>query len=147
TGRTTSLDFRGNVAMPLNFGYELDVTKMIEEEKSAVKQQVTFYKKHRTLIQYGDFYRLLSPFEGNDTGWITVAPDQTEAIAYYYQRLTTANPPMKRMKLTGLNPDVEYIVNDSEVVSGSQLMNYGVNIPTEVFTKDFSSYRIHIIQK
>src|SRR5690606_37870084 len=63
-GRMTSLETRGNVALSGNFGYELDLTKFTEEEKAAVTEQVKLYKDIRPLVQFGDFYRLASPFEG-----------------------------------------------------------------------------------
>ena len=70
--RITSLAMRGDVAMSGNLGYELDLTKLTEAEKIAVKAQVARYKEIRKLIQFGDFYRLKSPFEGNETAWLFV---------------------------------------------------------------------------
>ena len=43
------------------FGYELDLTKLTVEEKQAVKEQVSLYKKIRPLVQFGDFIRLKNP--------------------------------------------------------------------------------------
>src|SRR5699024_10804683 len=63
--RNTSLETRANVAYFGTFGYELDPNRLTEEEKEEVKAQITFMKQYRHLIQYGTFYRLLSPFEGN----------------------------------------------------------------------------------
>lgn len=50
---------------PMNgaFGYELDLSKLSEEELSEMKSQVEFYKKNRELIMKGDYYRLKNPFE------------------------------------------------------------------------------------
>src|SRR5690606_8887033 len=62
-GRVTPLETRGHVALSGNFGYELDLTKFTEEEKEVVKAQIALYKDVRHLVQFGDFYRLLSPFE------------------------------------------------------------------------------------
>lgn len=61
-GRVTSLEMRGHVAMSGNLGYELDLTKFTEAEKTEVKEQVAFYKSVRALVQHGDMYRLSSPF-------------------------------------------------------------------------------------
>src|SRR5699024_4140374 len=66
TERKTSLATRGNVAMSGVLGYELDLTQLSTEEKKEIKEQVNFYKQHRQLLQFGTFYRLKSPFEGND---------------------------------------------------------------------------------
>ncbi len=147
TGRTTSLDFRGKVAMAGNFGYELDVTSMSEEEKQTVREQVALYKSIRSLVQYGTFYRLLSPYDGEGTAWIIVSDDRKEAVAFYYQRLTTANPPMARMRLDGLDPDQTYVVDGKDELSGSQLMNYGINIDNQVVARDFSSMMVRLRAK
>lgn len=74
--RITPLETRGHVAMSGNFGYELDLTKLTEAEREDIRKQVSEYKELRMLIQYGDFYRLLSPFEGNETAWMFVSADK-----------------------------------------------------------------------
>ena len=44
TGRITSIETRGVVAMAGSFGYELDLNQLSEEEKPVVAKQVTHYK-------------------------------------------------------------------------------------------------------
>ena len=61
-GRITPLETRGNVAMAGNFGYELDLTKLTEEEKEIVKEQIKEYKDIREVIQFGDLYRIFKSF-------------------------------------------------------------------------------------
>ncbi len=149
TGRSTSLEFRGNVAMAANFGYELDVTKMTEEEKLEVKQQIKVYKEMRTLIQYGDFYRLLNPFEGNYTAWMYVSPDKKDAAVFLYKVLTIPNDGLFHFRLAGLNPDYQYRIKEEGVqVSGAQLMNYGLNMPNQLRWGDFQShlFRLKVIE-
>lgn len=137
-GRTTSLTMRGNVAMAGNFGYELDLTKFTEEEKDIVKNQIEFYKSIRNIIQFGDQYRLLSPFEGNETAWIYVTPDQTEAVAFYYRVLSGPHTFLTNLKLDGLNPMFNYRINDSDVVlGGDELMNNGI-LPEKI-SGDFAA--------
>ncbi|WP_105617184.1 alpha-galactosidase [Vallitalea okinawensis] len=139
--RTTPLKTRADVAMSANFGYELDATKMTDIEKAEVKEQVEWYKKQRSLIQYGDFYRLVSPFEGEDAAWMIVSQDKKECLVYYYQKLSQANSASKDIKLAGLADDMVYM--DYETGSkyyGDQLMNLGVRIPN---LKDFGSKIIH----
>ncbi|MEI3151456.1 MAG: hypothetical protein V8S55_08275 [Mediterraneibacter faecis] len=36
---------------------------MTEEEIKEVKEQITFMKEYREVLQFGTFYRLKSPFE------------------------------------------------------------------------------------
>jgi alpha-galactosidase len=153
TGRSTSIDFRGNAAMAANFGYELDVTKMSEEEKNIVRNQIIIYKEMRQLIQFGDFYRLLSPFEGNYTAWMYISEDKKKAAVFIYKILSVPNDVLFRFKLAGLNPNYKYIINISDNVmeagmdlSGEQLMNYGLNLPQNFGWGDFDSklYRLYV---
>lgn len=140
TGRVTSLEFRGDVAMAGNFGYELDAAKLSGEEKETVKAQITAYKRLRKLIQYGDFYRLLSPFEGNHTAWMFVSEDKKEAVVFFYRVLNTPNDALYRFSLSGLSEELVYELEGTDsVLSGSQLMNYGLNVPAELTWGDFRS--------
>lgn len=139
TGRSTSIDFRGNVAMAGNFGYELDVTKMSDEEKEKVKEQVAVYKEMRELVQFGEFYRLCSPFEGNYTAWMFVSEDKKEAAVFVYKVLSVPNDALFRFRLEGLSKEYEYIVDNDAVIPGEQLMNYGLNVPSNFGWGDFDS--------
>lgn len=140
TGRVTSLEFRGDAAMAGNFGYELDAAKLSGEEKETVKAQITAYKRLRKLIQYGDFYRLLSPFEGNHTAWMFVSEDKKEAVVFFYRVLNTPNDALYRFSLSGLSEELVYELEGTDsVLSGSQLMNYGLNVPAELTWGDFRS--------
>ncbi len=142
TGRVTDLKMRADVAMSANFGYELDLTKVTEEEKEEIKQQVKWYKANRKLIQFGEFYRLKSPFNGNDTAWMIINKEKTEFIVYYYRVLKTPNMPKRRLKLNYLDPNKEYIeMNSNKVCHGTTLMNLGTVIP-HLFG-DFQSYVMH----
>lgn len=137
--RITSLETRGNVAMSGNLGYELDVTKMSDEEKVAVKKQVNLYKEIRNTIQFGDFYRLKSPFEANETAWMFVSEDGKEAIVYYFRVLAEANVDYKPIKLKGIDVNSEYkLMDDERVFGGDELMYVGLNIPD--LQGDFQSY-------
>jgi len=128
--RMTSLQTRGDVAMSGNFGYELDLTQMSEEEKGLVKLQVQQYKEIRHLVQFGDFYRLRSPFEGSDTAWMMVAADQSEAYAVYVRVLAEPHAPLDWLQLKGLDASARYRVGeDGPVYGGDQLMYAGLPIP------------------
>lgn len=130
-GRLTSIDMRAKVAYFGAFGYELDVTKLSDEEQATIKQQVAFYKQYRKLFQFGTFYRLETPDTSDNVyGWETVSPDKQTAIGMRYQILNGANPAYIRYYFKGLDPERHYTVNDgSEVFSGAELMNAGYFVP------------------
>lgn len=56
TGRVTSLNTRGVVAMAGTFGYELNLGLLSDKEKEEVKDQVKKFKAYAPLIQNGDYY-------------------------------------------------------------------------------------------
>lgn len=130
--RKTPLHTRANVAYFGTFGYELDLNSLTEEEISQVKEQIIFMKKYRKLFQFGDFYRLKSPFEENETVWMVVSEDKKTAIVGYYRVLNGVNQPYSRVRLQGLNPDILYenVRNNTENF-GDELMNFGL-ITTDV---------------
>lgn len=146
-GRITPLSFRGDVAMSGNFGYELDLTKFTPEEKELAKAQVANYKEIRSLVQQGNLYRLQSPFEGNDTAWMFVSEDQREALVYYFRVLAVPHPPRRMLRLSGLNPDFDYRLEESgEVCGGDCLMQAGLLLPE--LQRDFVSgcYRLKAVE-
>ena len=155
--RTTPLETRGNVAYFGTFGYELDLNLLSDEEIEIVKKQIAFMKQYRGLIQVeGDFYRLLSPFAGNDAAWMVVSRDQTEAIAGFYQRLNKINASWLRLRLQGLSEDSLYEVSrnvlgetKSYQAYGSELMYAGIPIDREELNEkggDFASL-LYVLKK
>ena len=127
--RNTSLEMRANVAYFGTFGYELDPNRLTEEEKEEVKEQIGFMKKYRRLIQFGTFYRLVSPFEGNEMAWMVVSEDQRNAIVGYYRILQTVNGPYRKIRLQGLDPDKIYHVSRiEEDLYGDELLWYGLDV-------------------
>ena len=125
--RNTPLETRGNVAYFGAFGYELDLTKLTEEEHEIVKKQVEFVKEYRELIQKGTFFRLQSPFENNISAWMIVSEDKKEAIVAYFKVLNDVNCPLRRMKLHGLDENLLYSIKGTNKTHyGSELMNLGL---------------------
>jgi alpha-galactosidase len=127
TGRSTPIMFRAIVAFFGAFGYELDPAKLSPEEKEAVKEQIAFYKKYRSLFQRGDFYRLKTvqnaelPFPSlvasNDwAAWQVVkntecAKAPAESAVAYFRLLYHPARLLRRLKLKGLDPNATYQVS------------------------------------
>lgn len=133
--RSTSLDTRANVAYFGTFGYELDITRLPEEELETMKKQIAFMKKHRDLIQKGTFYRLLSPFEGTSSAWMVVSEDRSEALAAYFRVMQPANGKFERIYLKGLDAAEKYTVQEqfgAEMqygdFGGDELMYAGMSV-------------------
>ncbi len=125
--RVTPIETRANVAYFGTFGYELDLNKLTDEEFAAVKGQVKFMKEYRKLIQFGDFYRLQSPYTNNRSSWMVVSKDKKEAIVAYFKVLNEVNVGFDRTYLKGLNPDVLYEIEGMDnSFYGDELMNAGL---------------------
>ena len=144
TGRETSFETRGNVAMAGAFGYELDLTKLTSEEKALVRKQVAQYHAYAPLVQDGDFYRLLSPFENeNGCAWMSVSADQNEALVTFIVPRTRVNF-TSYLRLAGLDPVKKYRVGENgPVLSGDTLMNAGLNLSQK--WKDGDSLLLHLV--
>lgn len=128
--RSTPLYTRANVACFGTFGYEMDLNRLTAEEQEEVKRQTAFMKKYRSVLQFGSFYRLESPFEGNVTAWMSVSGDRKTAVVGWYRTLNGINMGYTRVKLRGLEPDSVYRVSEDGALRGEyygdELMNVGL---------------------
>ncbi len=125
--RVTPLETRANVAHFGTFGYELDLNKLTNEERESVRKQIQFMKQYREIIQFGTFYRLISPFDNNNfTAWMVVSDDKRTALVGYYKILNEVNGPYHRVKLHGLQPDLLYCVDNAATHYGDELMEIGL---------------------
>ena len=142
--RTTPFVTRGNVALGGSFGYELDLLSLGEEEKKLIREQCADYHKYYDLTHYGDYYRLLSPWQGRiDCAWCFVSPDRSEALLTHVTIRGTVDS-RRRVKLQGLDPEKRYRVEETgEVYSGDTLMHYGYRI-SDIHV-DFASTRRHFV--
>lgn len=140
--RITPLKTRGHVAMTGNFGYELDIGQLSADEREEIRKQVETYKSVRRLVQFGELYRLKSPFEGNSAAWMYVSRDQSEACAFYFRTLGAANIDVEYLKFEGLAENKKYQnVLDGSIRRGDELMHLGVPVLLE--GGDFQSCMWH----
>lgn len=125
--RTTPLSTRANVAFFGAFGYEMDLNALSSEEIEVVKNQVAFMKEHRALFQFGSFYRLVDPYKNSIGAWMVVNEDKTEAIVGLYQLMNGVNTGFNYLKLQGLDPEKQYLVNGTGIAhGGDELMEFGL---------------------
>ncbi len=145
-GRNTSIEMRGHVAMSGNFGYELDLNRLSDEERGIVRRQIATYKELRGLLQNGIFHRLRSPFEGNTAAWMVVSEDGSEAVVFHFQVLSRPNPPSAILRLRGLDPEGRYRVAELDrTFGGDVMMHAGLQFPDA--TQDFSSHMWHLTRE
>ena len=144
-GRVTPFKTRGICAMQGSFGYELDLSKLSEEDKAETRRQITVYNENWELFQSGSYYRLNSPMENHDyTAWSYVSKDQRKASLSVIYTDLHGNPKPVRVKLKGLKKDASYDV-DGTVYTGAALMRGGLLIPKPSCNYDSYMVCIHEI--
>lgn len=121
---------RGCVAMAGTFGYEMDPRTFTDDEKLLVKQQVANYHKYYDTIHYGDLYRIVSPYDGNQSRsiWSYVSRDKKTALLTVatFQRVFNQN---LFVRMQGLDPNKIYFCEALNLrASGARLMNAGINL-------------------
>ena len=141
TGRILSLRTRGLVALSGNFGFELDLTKMSDEELAECSELIRLVKRYRKLTQSGTFWRLLSPFRGEFTAWSFVSESGDEALLFACKALSVPNTSPVRIRLCGLSESAYYQLDDGRCLQGGMLMHYGLTIS---LNGDFSACLIHM---
>lgn len=144
-GRMTPFATRGHVALAGSFGYELDVTRISEEDKSQIPEQVALYHKYNDLIRGGDYYRIASYRENHQYDAVeVVAKDRSEALVIYVQVLARPNYHSRCLRIPGLEPGRQYRLEDGdEVYYGETLAHAGIMIPE--ILGDFRSVLIHLV--
>lgn len=146
-GRQTAFGTRGNVALAGTFGYELDITKIDEEERAQIRGQVELYHKYHGLIQAGDYYRIASwtdrkPYDC----WEVAAKDASQVLVTFVQVLGQPNVHSANIRLRGLTGSAGYrLEGTDEVYSGEELMKCGFLIKD--VKGDFQSKLFHFVRE
>ncbi|MDU8966378.1 MAG: alpha-galactosidase [Clostridium sp.] len=143
-GRTTPFETRGYVALAGTFGYELDVTRIPEEDRDMIPEQIEMYHKYNDLVRSGDYYRIQNFSENNSfDAWSVVSKDKSEVLVTCVQVFERANYHSRRIKLKGLIEEKFYKNEETgEIISGGALMTAGINLTN--LHGDFKGKLIHL---
>lgn len=147
-GRVTPFKTRGHVALAGTFGYELDVTRIPEEDRAQIPEQIAMYHKYNDLVREGDYYRIAGFIENHlYDAYMVVSKDKSEALLTYVQVIARPNFHSRRICLKGLDERKTYkVTTDGEetvqTLSGAALMYAGINIGS--LWGDYTSKLIHI---
>lgn len=107
--RVTPFENRGLVAISGTFGYELDITKISQEDRNMIPKQIAMYNKYNDLIRGGDLHRIGNSFENPEFYCVKhVAKDKSEALVVYVQVLNRPNYHSRRIRLKGLRKNAFY---------------------------------------
>ena len=121
TGRSIPLKFRFDVAMTGRLGMELQPKDMSAEELDFSKRAIADYKLIRPLVQMGNLYRLVSPFDRKGVASLMyVSDDASQAVFFAYKMEHFVNMNVQRVRLDGLDADKTYIVKELNVAPGAK---------------------------
>ena len=140
--RTTSMKYRIDVAMSGRLGMEIQPKNMTDEEKALCKKAIEEYKQIRPIVQFGNLYRLLSPYDHQGAASLMYVDDQQQrAVWYWWKTESFQNEHLPRVRMAGLNPTRMYKVRElnridlnpleceGKLFSGAYLMNHGLDVP------------------
>lgn len=141
TQRTTPLKFRFDVAMAAKLGMDLQPKDMPAEEKLLSKGAIQEYGTFKHIIQDGELYRLLSPYESNRVALMYALPNQQEALVFSYLKKKEIYGNNQVLLLHGLDPKRNYRIKEvnkfgkdhssiqhltDKAFTGEFLMTYGI---------------------
>ena len=142
TGRTVPLKFRFDVAMSGRLGMEIQPKDMTEKDKAFAKRAIAAYKSIRPIVQLGDLYRLVSPYDNKGLASLMyVSEDKQKAVFYWYKLECFKDEHFPCVKMHGLDPDKRYKVrelnridktplqHEGKTYSGRFLMDNGLEMP------------------
>ena len=140
TGRRIPLKFRFDVAMSGRLGMEIQPKDMSDADKAFAKRAIEAYKDIRPVVQLGDLYRLMSPYENKRIASLMyVTPEKNRAVFYAYKISYFINMIVPNVQMNGLDPAKNYRITDltpadkgkpcginGKVISGRLLMQEGI---------------------
>lgn len=142
TFRTIPLKYRIDVAMSGRLGMEIQPKILNDEEKAQCRKAIEEYKKIRPVVQFGDIYRLQSPYDKKGVASLMYVSDNKEkAVFYWWKTETFVNQHLPRIPMAGLDPQKRYRVTELDRIdnepltfegkffSGEYLMQNGLEIP------------------
>lgn len=142
TGRTLPLKFRFDVAMSGRLGMEIQPKDMSETDKAFAKRAITAYKGIRPVVQFGDLYRLVSPYDNKGLASLMYVTSQKDrAVFYAYKTSHFINMIIPNVRMNGLDARKMYRLVDltaakegkpcalhGKVISGRILMEEGLSM-------------------
>ena len=145
TGRRTPLSTRAVSAMAGTFGYELDLSKLTDEECEEIKKQIERFKEIEPVIHDGSLYRLSDPAENSRYYcWEHVSRDRNRCVLSVVVTDPQANYTLVHVKLKGLDPEAMYSVGGEFECLGKTLMLNGYTFPQ--LTGDYPARQVDIIR-
>lgn len=157
TGRRLPLKFRFDVSMSGRLGMEIQPKEMSPEDKAFAGRAIAAYKIIRPIVQFGDLYRLVSPYDNKGIASLMyVTPEKEKAVCYVYKTEHFINMILPTVRMSGLNPLKNYRLKDltpvdenkpcalhQKVISGKMLMDEGIALQS-LLKGEYSSLALEL---
>lgn len=157
TGRTLPLKFRFDVAMSGRLGMEIQPKDMSDADKAYAKRAIAAYKNIRNVVQFGDLYRLVSPYDNTGVASLMyITPEKERAVFYVYKTSHFINMIIPNVRMDGLDPQKMYRLKDltpvkedkpcdlhDKVISGKILMDEGIALQ-KLLKNEYSSLALEL---
>lgn len=129
--RVTPFATRGLVSLCGCFGYELDLTKLTDEELGQIPQQLENYHRYGPVFRTGDYYRIASYAENGEYDvMMSVSKDKHTTVMIYVQVLSRLNRGVPVVYPRGLDETRLYRNTETgETHSGAGWMYGGMMLP------------------
>ena len=152
TGRRIPLKFRFDVAMSGRLGMEIQPKDMNDVDKAFAKRAIAAYKDIRPVVQFGDLYRLVSPYDNKGVSSLMyVTSEKNKAVFYAYKISHFINMVIPKVCMNGLDPSKNYRLVDltpvdsskpcdlnGKIISGKILMEEGIALKS-LLKSEYSS--------
>lgn len=128
--KPASLDFRFNIAMQGALGIGGNLTKYSSGDLEICKKNIALYKKIRSLVQFGNLYRILDIDEDEVLMNQYVNDDKTKSVIFIAANGTRFYKKRIPLRFDGLDKDKCYTFEfDGEIIvkSGAYLMEVGIS--------------------
>lgn len=118
--KEVSIKFRTDVAMMGKLGFDIIVDKLSEPQKQFCRQALQDYNRLKPAILDGDFYRLVSPYEGEHAAVQNVAKDRRSSVVFAYDLNPRYDEPLFPVRLSGLDPQARYHIREINLMPGQK---------------------------
>lgn len=149
TGRLLPLKYRFDVAMSGRLGMEMVPSELSASERQFASRAIADYKTIRPVVQLGDLYRLVSPFDNRHVASLMyVSETKDRAVFYWWKLATFVDDHLPRIAMAGLDPNKVYTIRELSRIdsnplfcegrkyTGAFLMDHGIELPSGHDTSD-----------
>ncbi|MDV3676703.1 alpha-galactosidase [Elizabethkingia anophelis] len=106
------LKFKIDVAMSGKLGFDIRIEEMNAEELKLSQNALKNYKSLQDIINTGDMYRLIAPYNNHHAAWMLTDKAKNKAVLYTYNLHTQLGDYFAPIQFQGLDPNKKYVLKE-----------------------------------